>query len=94
MIAYVEENIKQMKDVEIVVFNDKSWVRLTEYQKLDEELKQEKQSLAKRIYELQSDLSRVKTDLEYAKAIIKDLLNNSHEYSRQNAEDFIKGDNK
>jgi hypothetical protein len=29
-----------MKDVEIVVFNDKSWVRFTEYQKLDEELKQ------------------------------------------------------
>lgn len=23
-----------MKDVEVVVFNDKSWVRLTEYQKL------------------------------------------------------------
>lgn len=53
-----------MKDVEIVVFNDKSWVRLTEYQKLDEELKQEKQSLAKRIYELQSDLSRAKSQIE------------------------------
>lgn len=64
MIAYAEENIKQMKDVEIVVFNDKSWVRLTEYQKLDEELKQEKQSLAKRIYELQSDLSRAKSQIE------------------------------
>lgn len=36
----------------------------------------------------------LKTDLEYAKAIIKDLLNNSHEYSRQNAEDFIKGEKK
>ena len=174
-----------MKDVEIVVFNDKSWVRFTEYQKLDEELKQEKQCLAKRIYELQSDLSRekskneklieelknekqlnaeikkrlveveydceefnheycdinckgkrkelvdlyqlisdglnetllkqkdeenkqlvkricefqsnlsrVKTDLEYAKAIIKDLLNNSHEYAKQNAEQFIKGEKK
>lgn len=116
-----------MKDIEIVVFNDKSWVRFTEYQKLDEELKQEKQSLAKRIYELQSDLSKekskneklieyntdlkqsldwaneretewsnrieeLKTDLEYAKAIIKDLLNNSHEYAKQNAEDFIKGE--
>lgn len=153
-----------MKDVEIVVFNDKSWVRLIEYQKLDEELKNEKQSLAKRIYELQSDLSRaksmnekmqncancdywfdldstceltnkpiydfmvdcgckswkcaykmdneelkkgneietewsnrieeLKTDLEYAKAIIIDLLNNSHEYAIQNAEDFIKGEKK
>lgn len=116
-----------MKDIEIVIFNDKSWVRLTEYQKLDEELKnekylnaeikkrlieveydceelnheycdpncngkrketidllqlisdglnetllkqkdeelkQEKQSLAKRIYELQSDLSRAKSQIE------------------------------
>lgn len=26
-----------MKDIEIVVFNDKSWVRLLEYQKLQEE---------------------------------------------------------
>lgn len=53
-----------MKDLEIVVFNDKSWVRLTEYKKLDEEFKQEKQSLAKRIYELQSDLSRAKSQIE------------------------------
>jgi hypothetical protein len=29
-----------MKDVEIVVFNDKSWVRLTEYQKVKEENEQ------------------------------------------------------
>ena len=36
----------------------------------------------------------LKTDLEYAKAIIKDLLDNSHEYARQNAEDFIKGEKK
>ena len=28
-----------MKDVEIVVFNDKSWVRLKEYQKVKEENK-------------------------------------------------------
>lgn len=76
-----------MKDIEIVVFNDKSWVRFTEYQKNEKQL-------AKRICELQADLSRVKTDLEYAKAIIKDLLNNSHEYAKQNAEDFVKGDNK
>lgn len=53
-----------MKDIEIVVFNDKSWVRLVEYQKLDEELKQEKQSLAKRIYKLQSDLSKEKSKNE------------------------------
>lgn len=29
-----------MKDIEIVVFNDKSWVRLTEYQKVKEENEQ------------------------------------------------------
>ena len=29
-----------MKDIEIVVFNDKSWVRLKEYQKLKEENEQ------------------------------------------------------
>lgn len=52
-----------MEDIEIVVFNDKSWVRLTEYQKLDEENKQ----LAKRICELQSDLSRAKSQIEKMK---------------------------
>ena len=35
-----------MKDIEIVVFNDKSWVRLTEYQKLKEENEQLKQGLS------------------------------------------------
>ena len=53
-----------MKDIEIVVFNDKSWVRFTEYQKLDEKLKQERQSLAKRICELQYDLSKEKSKNE------------------------------
>lgn len=28
-----------MKDIEIVVFNDKSWVRLAEYQELIEKMK-------------------------------------------------------
>jgi hypothetical protein len=36
-----------MKDVEIVVFNDKSWVRFIEYQKLDEENKQLKEQIEK-----------------------------------------------
>lgn len=39
-------------------------------------------------------IEELKTDLEYAKAIIKDLLNNSHEYAKQNAEDFLKGEKK
>lgn len=42
--------------------------------------------------EIKDELEELKTDLEYAKAIIKDLLNNSHEYAKQNAEDFIKGE--
>lgn len=36
-----------MNDIEIVVFNDKSWVRLTEYQKLKEENRQLKQQTEK-----------------------------------------------
>lgn len=46
-----------MKDVGIVIFNDKSWVRFTEYQKLQEE----NERLAKRICELQSDLAKTKS---------------------------------
>lgn len=30
-----------MKDVEIVVFQDKSWVRFSDYEKLEEELEKE-----------------------------------------------------
>jgi len=36
-----------MKDIEIVVFNDKSWVRLTEYLKLVEENEQLKAQFEK-----------------------------------------------
>ena len=32
-----------MKDIEVVVFQDKSWVRLTEYQKVKEENEKLKQ---------------------------------------------------
>ena len=31
-----------MTDIEIVVFNDKSWVRLTEYQQLKQQIEQMK----------------------------------------------------
>ena len=37
----------RMKDIEIVVFNDKSWVRFTEYQKVKEENERLKQQIAK-----------------------------------------------
>lgn len=36
-----------MKAIEIVVFNDKSWVRLLEYQKLQEENEQLKSQIEK-----------------------------------------------
>lgn len=36
-----------MTEIEIVVFNDKSWVRLTEYQKVKEENEQLKQQIEK-----------------------------------------------
>lgn len=55
------------EDIGITVFNDKSYVRLTEYQKLqekNEKLKQENKSLAKRVCELQGDLSRAKSKIE------------------------------
>lgn len=45
-----------MKNIEIAVFNDKSWVRLIEYQKNEKQL-------TKRICELQSDLSRAKNQI-------------------------------
>ena len=38
------------------------------------------------------NLDECSTKLEYAKAIIQDLLNNSDEYARQRAMDFLKED--
>lgn len=35
----------RMKDVEIVVFQDKSWIRFTEYQKLKDRIEQENKRL-------------------------------------------------
>lgn len=51
-------------------------------------------AISMRETEWSNRIEELKTDLEYAKAIIKDLLNNSHEYAIQNAEDFIKGEKK
>ena len=36
-------------------------------------------------------IKNVEEQLEYAKTIIQDLLNNSDEYARQRAMDFLKG---
>ena len=74
---------------------------LEELQRENEQLKEYnadlKQSLDwanKKETEWSNRIEELKTDLEYAKAIVKDLLNNSHEYARQNAEQFIKGEKK
>lgn len=58
------------------------------------DLKQSLDWANERETEWSNRIEELKTDLEYAKAIIKDLLNNSHEYSRQNVEEFIKGEKK
>ena len=58
------------------------------------DLKQSLDLANERETEWANRIEGLKTDLEYAKAIIKDLLDNSHEYARQNAEDFIKGEKK
>ena len=52
-----------MKDVEIVVFNDKSWVRLTEYQKLKdryEALEETKEYQNDAICMLQKQIEKMK----------------------------------
>lgn len=58
------------------------------------DLKQSLDWANERETEWSNRIEELKTDLEYAKAIIKDLLNNSHEYAKQNAEDFLKGEKK
>lgn len=47
-----------MKDVEIVVFQDKSWVRLTEYLKLvegNEQLKENIKNARKKLFDILTD---------------------------------------
>ena len=48
-----------MKDIEIVVFNDKSWVRLTEYQKVKEENEQLQQKWLESEYEKSKLVSQI-----------------------------------
>ena len=81
--------------------NEKLIEELEELQRENEQIKEYnadlKQSLDwanERETEWSNRIEELKTDLKYAKVIIIDLLNNSHEYSRQNAEDFIKGEKK
>lgn len=82
-----------MKDIEIVVFNDKSWVRLTEYQKLVEENEQlgnEYNSLVidherlDYLYNQQIDeINDVFEENEQLKAKIKDILRKISEISEK-----------
>lgn len=57
-----------MKDIEIVVFNDKSWVRLTEYQKVKEENEQLQQKWLESEFEkskLVSQIEKFKEGKQY-----------------------------
>lgn len=47
------------------------------------------QNALKRIAELEKENEKLKFNLDYAKAVMRELLDNSNEYARQNAEDFI-----
>lgn len=48
-----------MTEIEIVVFNDKSWVRLTEYQKVKEENEQLQQKWLESEYEKSKLVSQI-----------------------------------
>lgn len=48
-----------MTDVEIVIFNDKSWVRLTEYQKVKEENEQLQQKWLESEFEKSKLVSQI-----------------------------------
>jgi chromosome segregation ATPase len=94
-----EQNIKLFKELkehcdELELINQKVMEENEQIKEYNTDLKQSLDWANERETEWSNRIEELKTDLEYAKAIIKDLLNNSHEYSRQNAEDFIKGANK
>lgn len=62
--------IGYLEPPEVTIFNDKAYVRLTEYQDLQNRL-------SKRICELQADLSKSKTQIEklsYAKSLLRDIF--------------------
>lgn len=61
--------IRYLEPPEVSILNDKAYVKLTEYQDLQNRL-------SKRICELQSELSRTKTQIEklsYAKSLLRDI---------------------
>lgn len=88
----VYERFPELKDA--FLLGDRIMQENEQLQEYNTDLKQSLDWANERETEWSNRIEELKTDLEYAKAIIKDLLNNSHEYSRQNAEDFIKGEKK
>ena len=94
IIQCVKDSLNRQKlfiDLECVKFLEKENKQL---KGCNTDLKQSLDLANERETEWANRIEGLKTDLEYAKAIIKDLLDNSHEYARQNAEDFIKGEKK
>lgn len=87
------EELKEHCD-ELELINQKVMEENEQIKEYNTDLKQSLDWANERETEWSNRIEELKTDLEYAKAIIKDLLNNSHEYARQNAEDFIKGEKK
>lgn len=94
-----EQHIKLFKELkehcdELELINQKVMEENEQLEEYNTDLKQSLDWANERETEWSNRIEELKTDLEYAKAIIKDLLNNSHEYARQNAEQFIKGEKK
>lgn len=94
-----EQNIKLYEEIkehcdELELINQKVMEENEQLKEYNTDLKQSLDWANEREIEWSNRIEELKTDLEYAKAIIKDLLNNSHEYAKQNAEQFIKGEKK
>jgi chromosome segregation ATPase len=87
------EELKEHCD-ELELINQKVMEENEQLKEYNTDLKQSLDWANEKETEWSNRIEELKTDLEYAKAIIKALLNNSHEYSRQNAEDFVKGEKK
>lgn len=68
-----------MKDVETIVCLDKSRIQFSEYQKFEED----KQKLAKRTYELQSDLSKEKSKNEKLIEELEELQRENQQLKQQ-----------
>lgn len=64
--------------------------RITELEKACHETQELLDKQIEVTYKLDKENAELKERLSYAKAIMRELLDNSNEYAKQNAEDFIK----